>query len=121
MDWKNNQWVGIGAAALLVLAIVGIFTFRGAPGGGKIGTLIYTFKCKSTGETFNYTSDQIESMSTEDFAEYMEPYGTPAKCDKCGDKDAERNYFCPKCEEWYPYEPKHDMGGEVICPKGHEA
>lgn len=117
MDWRNNQWVGIGAAVALVLAIVVIFLWGSASKDNPALTRGYTFRCESTGETFFITEKAIEDMET--YETYMLPYGQATVCKSCGLDDAYRSYFCPECDKWYHYEPRHEQSDFVRCPEDH--
>ena len=121
MDWKNNQMVGVGAAVVLILVIVGWFvlTNNGQSGNGASqGGQVYTFLCKSTNETFTIPQEQA---ATPKYEEYMSPAGTEVTCVKCGKKDAVAAYYCKTCKKYYPVEPGSEMLMRTTCPLGHDA
>ena len=120
MDWRNNQWVGIGAAVLLVVAIVGIFLWSTGDSASRAASRMQTYQCKSTGETFQVSEKEMEDMDT--YVKYTpEMTGDPVECKICGEKDAYMVYFCPdpECNKYYPYEVRHGMADFIRCPEGH--
>jgi len=124
MDWRSNQWVGVGAAVLLVAAIVFLFYYTTGtpttPGGVAPGEeVIMTFQCESTGEVFGLTSQDLENLETAET--YMTGDVSEAKpCRICGAEDAHAVYYCKECDKWYRYTSAQGRSaGTLTCPEGH--
>lgn len=120
MDWKNNQMVGIGAAVVLILAIVGLFMLNSGKSTGPGGTSKspnFTFLCKSTGQTFVVNSDDTYSGKGQ---EYGQGGGIAVTCKICSQKDAYEAYYCPTCKKWYQLKPGDALLQTVFCPEGHD-
>ena len=121
MDWRNNQWIGLGAAGLLVVGIIITVWYIG--GGGretaidKAGGL--HFLCESCEGTFNVPLAALENEGVYDT--YMVKSEEPAICKLCGDESAYRYFFCPDpaCEKWYKHKMSADANDRTVCPKAH--
>ena len=119
MDWKHNQWVGVGAAILVVVGIVGVFFWLSKPAAmGSQGGLM--FLCEGTNGTFNIPGADLEKEKI-----YMKYFNKPNQAVECqldGNNDAYWVYYCPTCEKYYQYTPSQASAssGGLYCPKEHE-
>lgn len=117
MDWRHNQLVGVGAAGLLILAIVGIFMWNSNSDDPAAGRYM-TFQCKSTGNNFQVTMKEVDA-SAEAYSKYNGDFGVDTDCKLCDKKDALRVFHCPTCDTWYPYRAGQEMSSTITCAKGH--
>jgi hypothetical protein len=122
MDWRNNAWVGIGAAGLLVVFIIVVVWYAGSSGKSAVegSPTGLQFECDSCGGHF-----RIEMAALEDFtiySKYMREYGTPGECERCGGMEAYAAYFCPApaCNKWYRYTRAQGSAQDTYCPEGHK-
>ncbi len=117
MDWRHNQWVGVGAAVLLVVGIVFVFFWTGRKNSAIAESRKYFYLCDSTGETFTKTEKDMEN--DENAEKYLVEAGSPAYCDICGQDDAHQAYYCPECQKWYAYTRSQMSASTLYCPKKH--
>lgn len=122
MDWRHNQWVGVGAAVLLVVGVVVVFMYvnssgTGLPTGEAAGQGL-TFQCESTGQTFFISDADLENEDTH--TTYMNQTGVALPCKICGKTDAYQVYYCRTEQKYYRYKKGQDLLQVVTCPNGHE-
>ena len=122
MDWRHNQWVGVGAAVLLVVGVVGVFMYvnrtgAGLPSGADAGQGL-TFECESTGQTFFVSDDDLENEDT--YTTYFQQVAVPVPCKSCGKTDAYLAYYCRTEQKYYRYKKGQNEAQMVSCPNGHE-
>jgi ribosomal protein L37AE/L43A len=120
MDWRNNQWIGLGAAGLLVVGIAILFwyTFGGETAVERQADEV--FKCDACDVVFTLSMKELIE-NEELYNTYFGKYGEAVPCQQCGEVQAYKVYNCPQCEELYKYTAEHAWSGEVSrCPKGHD-
>jgi hypothetical protein len=120
MDWKNNQAVGVGAAVLLVVAVVVVFMWsKGSPEEKMAQQRHTTWLCKSTNTSFTVSETELRDLSN--YTAYMVKFGVDTKCKACGKNDAVRAYYCQTCKQAYAYPADYSEALVMDkCPKGHE-
>lgn len=123
MDWRSNQWVGVGAAVLLVVAIVFLFYYTTSGPTTRSGIapgeeVIFTMRCESTDQLYTITDNELKDLEV-----YERHYENPAEakpCEICGAEDAHWVYYCRTCDKWYAYSSDQARGGgTLMCPEGH--
>ena len=120
MDWKHNQWFGLGAAVLLVGAIIWLFMWTTSPPSSTLDIKGPSFQCESTQKFFVVPISEIQN-NTETYSTYFD--STEAVlCRVCGQKDAYHMFFCkdPECNKWYKWGQAISVSTLARCPKGHE-
>jgi hypothetical protein len=123
MDWRHNQWVGVGAAVALVLGVVGLFMYvnrsttptAGTFDAGGAGLL---FQCDSTGQTFFIPVKDLDDEAT--YEKYFGRIPEASPCKICGKTDAYQVYYCEVCQKYYRYKRGQDEQTTLHCPLGHE-
>jgi len=119
MDWRNNAWVGIGAAGLLVLVII-VAVWRIAGGGSsplEEATVGMWYECDACGGHFKVEMTELQDYEV--YSTYMERSETAVPCRLCGEVAAYKAYYCPTCEKWYRYTRAQDTAAAIFCPEGH--
>ena len=117
MDWKHNQWVGVGAAILVVAGIVLIFTWLSRSGPGTKESSGTVYLCDSTNESFVIRDKEFESFDV--FKTYHAKAETGLPCRVCGKEDAYWAYYCQVCQTVYKHKKGDDLRDTITCPKGH--
>jgi len=120
MDWRNNAWVGIGAAGLLVVFIIVVIWYVTTSGttAAEKATVGLQFECDSCGAHFRIPLTALDDFDV--YSKYMKEYGTAVECDVCGEVAAYAAYYCPECEQWYHYTRAQGSAIECYCPKRHK-
>lgn len=120
MDWRNNAWVGIGAAGLLVVFIIVVIWYATGSGTTAVeeAPVGLQFECDSCKEHFRIPLTALEDYDV--YSKYMNEYGTAVECDVCGEVEAYAAYYCPECEQWYRYTRSQGSALAVYCPKRHK-
>jgi hypothetical protein len=119
MDWRHNQWFGLGAAVLLVGAIVLLFMWTTTTPPTHPGAKGLTFRCESTNENFIIPRADLDNSDV-----YLKYFGAkgPVDCKICGKVDAYHSFFCPECNLWYKWDvvPQGIDSLNPRDPKGHD-
>jgi predicted RNA-binding Zn-ribbon protein involved in translation (DUF1610 family) len=119
MDWRNNQWVGLGAAGLLLIFIVIIVMYVSQSSQSRLAAMEggMQFKCDACGETFIVGWGELDDYDT--YKTYKDKYGQAVPCRECGEVAAYQSYYCPQCDKWYKYKRSQQTADLVVCPEGH--
>lgn len=119
MDWRHNQWVGIGAAILVVAGIVFLVMFMGRePNTGRQQAVGLTFLCESTNQTFQIPAKDLEDFDT--YMKYFNKGGQKVECKVCNQVDGQWAYYCSECQKFYVYKKGQENVDQLLCPEGHE-
>ncbi|MHC4712957.1 MAG: hypothetical protein ACYTAN_06760 [Planctomycetota bacterium] len=121
MDWRNNQWVGLGAAGLLVVGIAFLFWYTFGSGDTALERARGdTFKCDACDVVFAISMKEM--VDNDDlYLTYFGKFGEAVPCRECGEETAFKVFYCPKCEEYGKYTVEDASGfSEPRCLKGHQ-
>ena len=121
MDWRHNQWVGVGAAVLLVVGVVGVFMYVNSSGTrvtDEASGAGLVFECESTGQTFFISNSDLDDEDT--YTTYLAHAGEAVLCKICGKVDAWQVYYCPVDQKYFRYKKGQADLQSVTCPNGHE-
>jgi hypothetical protein len=118
MDWRHNQWVGVGAAVCLIVGIALVFLYMGGTGTPSGVGSGMNFQCESTSETFKVLGKDLEKWEVYD--KYFNKPNQAVACKVCGKDDAYWSYYCPTCQQWYKFRPQDVNVDLLLCPKEHE-
>lgn len=130
MDWRNNIWVGIGAAGLLVVGVVVLVWYAGRSSDSIYeDTVGLTFKCDTCEGTFVIAQKELEDAVTHET--YLSKYGEAVLCRLCDDVAAYQVYSCKRvvdedgevikegCDKVYKYTRSQGVAAYLRCPEGH--
>ena len=119
MDWRNNTWVGVGAAALLVIGIAAVFYYVTGGESALDKATGETFQCDACGAMFTISMREYDE-SEEAYLTYFGKAGRALPCRECGEEKAYKVYYCVECEEYFKYTPEQGTGlSDLTCPEGH--
>ena len=118
MDWKHNQWFGLGAAAVFIIGIALVFLWNNQPPDLPVDAqATWKYQCDSTKEVFEVPVKDFEQRDV--YLKFHVPMGTAVECAICGKIDAYQVYWCPECNEYIKYKAGQAATNEIVCPNGH--